>query len=250
MRGRIHSLETFGTVDGPGIRFVAFLQGCPMRCAFCHNPDTWRYDGPVQYELTAEELLEETLRYYSFIKNGGVTCSGGEPLVQAGFVGRYFELCHKNGLHTALDTSGAVFGDTGSGIPSRDVAFATDESDLVMLDVKTADTGLHKWYTGMTADNNLAFLDYLQSIGKPVWIRHVLVPGITDDRKHLSELADLLGRYDVIEKVELLPYHTMGVYKYREMGIPYRLEDVPPLDVPAHTDAVRLLQSFLKCKVV
>ena len=140
MKGRIHSIETFGAVDGPGIRFVAFMQGCPMRCAFCHNPDTWAPQAPVQFEWEPEELLNEAIRYRSFIRKGGVTVSGGEPLLQAEFVREYFRLCKQKGLHTALDTSGVI---------STDAAFAVlDYTDLVLLDVKTTDDSLHQTYTG------------------------------------------------------------------------------------------------------
>jgi len=221
VKGRIHSIESFGAVDGPGIRFVAFMQGCPMRCEFCHNPDTWDPAAPVQYEMSPEELLERVKRYRSYIKRGGVTLSGGEPLMQAGFVTEFFSLCREEGFHTALDTSGAIF--TAA---SRK---ALDAADLVLLDVKTADDALHKSYTGHTRANNRATLDYLQSVGKPVWIRHVVVPGRTDSDASLTQLREYLEPYTVIEKIELLPYHTMGSYKYTEMGLKYPLEGVPAL---------------------
>ena len=221
LKGRIHSIESFGTVDGPGIRFVAFMQGCPMRCEFCHNPDTWDPRAKVQYELTPEELLERVKRYRKFIRNGGVTLSGGEPLMQAEFVSEFFRICREAGFHTALDTSGAIFSESARG--------ALDAADLVLLDVKTADDSLHKSYTGQSRDNNKSCLDYLQSIGKPVWIRHVVVPGRTDSDESVKLLESYLKPYSVVEKVELLPYHTMGVFKYRQMGIPYPLEGVPAL---------------------
>jgi len=222
VKGRIHSIETFGTVDGPGVRFVAFLQGCPMRCAFCHNPDTWAMDAPVKFTLTAGELMEMTLRYRNYIKSGGVTLSGGEPLVQAVFVREFFALCRENGIHTALDTSGAIF--------NAEVLSALEFTDLVMLDIKTADDALHSDYTGLPRANNSAFFDYLEQNGIPTWIRHVVVPGITDVAERLDALAAYLRGYSVIQKVELLPYHTLGVYKYGQMGLPYRLEAVPDLD--------------------
>lgn len=219
--GRIHSIESFGTLDGPGIRFLAFLQGCPMRCLFCHNPDTWDKDAPVEYLWTAEELLQETLRYKSFIKNGGVTCTGGEPLMQADFVREYFTLCNAKGIHTALDTSGAIFNEK-----VKDVLNVTD---LVLLDIKTTDDSLHKEYTRMDRTNNKLFLDYLQEIGKPTWIRHVLVPQYTYDETRLRALREYLSNYSVIEKIELLPYHTMGIHKYEKLGIPYPLADIKDL---------------------
>lgn len=221
--GQIHSIESFGTVDGPGIRFVVFLQGCPMRCLFCHNPDTWEINpkNPPDLPSTPHELLEETLRYKSFIKSGGVTCTGGEPLMQADFVREYFALCKEKGIHTALDTSGVIFNDKAKAV--------LEVTDLVLLDIKTTDDTLHKRYTGVERTNNKAFLDYLQEIGKPTWIRHVVVPGYTYDDARLLTLKEYLSHYSVIEKVELLPYHTMGRYKYEKLGIPYPLEGVPDL---------------------
>lgn len=221
MKGRLHSIESFGTVDGPGIRFVAFFQGCPMRCAFCHNPDTWDPHRPVPYEMTPEELLAEVLRYKSFIRKGGVTCSGGEPLMQADFLKEFFLLCRQSGLHTALDTSGAIFSEKTKEV----LALA----DLVMLDIKTLDDSLHPAYTAHSRKNNQSTLDYLEEIKKPVWIRHVVVPGYTDDEQRLRTLARHLSQYTCIEKVELLPYHTMGIYKYQELGIAYPLDGVAPL---------------------
>lgn len=221
MKGRIHSIESFGTVDGPGIRFLAFLQGCPLRCLFCHNPDTWDKDSPVEYEWTAEELLEETLRYKSFIKSGGVTCTGGEPLMQADFVREYFTLCRERGIHTALDTSGSIFTDKARAV--------LDVTDLVLLDIKTLDDTMHKSYTGVERTNNQRFLDYLQEIGKPTWIRHVVVPDYTYDDDKLRALRDYLSHYSVVQKIELLPYHSMGIYKYEKLGIPYPLAGVPEL---------------------
>ena len=242
MLGRIHSIESFGTVDGPGVRFLAFLQGCPMRCAFCHNPDTWALDGNVQYEWTAEQLLEETLRYKSFIRKGGVTCTGGEPLVQADFVYEYFSLCRAKGIHTALDTSGAIFSEKAKKV--------LEVTDLVLLDIKTTDDSLHQSYTGMKRDNNHHFLQYLQSIGKPVWIRHVVVPGYTDDDARLEAVARYLSAFSVIERVEILPYHTMGKYKYENLGMNYRLEGVPELSTERQRNAVEIFRKILTCKVI
>ncbi|MGN0201538.1 MAG: pyruvate formate-lyase-activating protein [Candidatus Cryptobacteroides sp.] len=220
LTGRIHSIESFGTVDGPGIRFVTFLQGCPMRCLFCHNPDTWDPSAPARYEMSPGELLAETLKYKSFIRKGGVTLTGGEPLLQAAFAREYFRLCKQENIHTALDTSGAVF--------TAESLSVLDFTDLVLLDIKTADDSFHKAYTGMDRRNNRLFLEHLQSIGKPVWIRHVLVPGLTDTEERLGMLADCLSGYSVIEKVEILPYHTMGAYKYAGLGLDYPLEGIGP----------------------
>ena len=194
MIGHIHSLESFGTVDGPGVRFVAFMQGCPLRCMYCHNPDTWDPKGTCQYEMTPQQLVDEALRYRSFIKNGGVTVSGGEPLMQAEFVREYFRLCHNEGLHTALDTSGAFC--------TEDALRVLDETDLVLLDVKTMDTELYPKLTGIKQDNNLAFLDNLEERGIRTWIRHVVVPGVTDDDNWLIRLGEHVGRYKCVEKIK------------------------------------------------
>lgn len=242
MLGRIHSIETFGTVDGPGIRFVAFFQGCPMRCAFCHNPDTWSLNAPVQYEFTPEALLNEVLRYKPFLKRGGVTCSGGEPLMQADFLTDFLRLCKEADLHTALDTSGVIF--------NEKARKALEYTDLVLLDIKTLDDILHPSYTGHTRQNNQAFLDHLRDIHKPTWIRHVLVPHYTDDDQRLTALARHLSQYDNVKRVELLPYHTMGAYKYQELGIPYPLEGIPPLSPERHQHAVQLFQQVLPHSVI
>lgn len=219
--GRIHSLESFGTVDGPGIRFVTFLQGCPLRCQYCHNPDTWNPLSPVKYELTPEELLEETLRYKSFIKKGGVTLTGGEPLMQASFVREYFRLCREAGLHTALDTAGSIV--------TEKTLSVLDYTDLVLLDIKALDPDHSVKVCGNDGRNSLRFLDELQRRRIPVWIRHVVVPGLTDDDKVLDRLVDFLRSYTVIQKIEWLPYHTMGVFKYEQLGMDYPLKGVEPL---------------------
>lgn len=221
MVGRIHSLESFGTVDGPGIRFVVFLQGCPLRCLYCHNPDTWDSGQTGKYVLSAEELMTEVLRYKSFIAKGGVTVTGGEPLLQPEFLFEFFSLCKENGLHTALDTSGAVI--------STAVKKVFDTVDLVLLDLKSIDADQHKRLTGVRVDNTLKSLNYLEEHQKPVWIRHVIVPGWTDDDFLLKKMAAFIAPYQCVEKVELLPYHTMGSRKYEQMGLKYELKDTAPL---------------------
>lgn len=212
-----------------------------MRCAFCHNPDTWNPNAPVPYEMTPQELLEEVLRYKNFIKKGGVTCSGGEPLMQADFLIEFFGLCQEAGIHTALDTSGGIFNDK--------VRQVLEHTDLVLLDIKTLDDTLHKSYTGHPRTNNQAFLDYLRDIQKPTWIRHVLVPNYTDDDTRLTALAQHLLKYNNVERVELLPYHTMGTYKYKELCIPYPLEGIPPLSDERKQHALTLFRSILTCPI-
>lgn len=241
MIGRIHSLESFGTVDGPGLRFVIFMQGCPMRCEFCHNPDTWDPHAPVQYEWTPEETLQEVLRYKNFIRTGGVTCTGGEPLMQAEYVTELFRLCREAGIHTALDTSGIIFNDAAKAL--------YEQTDLVMLDIKTLDDHLHKTYTGQPRSNNQQTLDYLQEIGKPTWIRHVVVPGRTNDPVMLTALAQHIARYSVVECIEVLPYHTMGREKYDKLGLPYPLEGTPALTRDEKQSVIDIFRQHVACKV-
>lgn len=230
-------MESFGTVDGPGVRFVAFMQGCPLRCQFCHNPDTWDPHGQCQYELTPRELMDEVLRYRSFIKSGGVTLSGGEPLMQPDFVYAFFGLCRAEGIHTALDTCG--FYCTPCALK------VLDHTDLVLLDLKTMDAALYPHLTGQRQDNNLRFLDELQQRGIRTWVRHVVVPGLTDNDTWLQRLGEHVARYSVVEKIEVLPYHTMGTFKYQELGIKYPLEGVPPLSAE-RAKAIRLMLSAYK----
>ena len=239
MIGRIHSIETFGTVDGPGIRFVAFMQGCPLRCLFCHNPDTWNPQGQCQYQLTPRQLLDEVVRYRSFIKSGGVTLSGGEPLMQAEFVREFFALCHAEGLHTALDTSGAY--------ASRKASDALENVDLVLLDVKTANPEFYPRLTRGDFATNNRFLDELQRRGIDVWVRHVVVPGYTDDDESLRRLGEYVAAYDVVKKIEILPYHTLGVFKYKNLGIDYPLDGVPPLSAERAQQIRDMLSAYRPC---
>lgn len=221
VKGKIHSLESFGTVDGPGIRFVAFLQGCPLRCLYCHNPDTWRCDAEVKYEYTPQRLLDEVLRYKNFIVRGGVTLTGGEPLMQPGFCREFFRLCRETGIHTALDTAGSVINEKALSV--------LDYTDLVLLDVKSLRPEVCRRVCGSDGRNTLRFLDEAERRGVGVWIRHVVVPGLTDDEELLDELADYVCGYKSVRKIEWLPYHTMGVFKYRDLGLEYPLDGVPPL---------------------
>lgn len=221
IKGKIHSLESFGTVDGPGIRFVVFMQGCPLRCLYCHNPDTWEVKRETPYQLEPKALLAEVLRYKNFIAKGGVTVTGGEPLLQPEFLKEFFRLCRENGIHTALDTSGYIC--------SGKALEVLEYVDLVLLDIKTIDAGLHPRLTAVKLDNTLRFLDELEKRDIPVWVRHVVVPGLTDNDEDLEKLAGYVSRYKVIQKAELLPYHTMGTYKYEAQGLDYKLKGVEPL---------------------
>lgn len=239
MIGRIHSIETFGTVDGPGIRFVAFMQGCPLRCLFCHNPDTWNPAGDCQYEMTPSQLVSEAVKYRSFIKSGGVTLSGGEPLVQAAFAKEFFRLCHDEGLHTALDTSGAY---------CSDAAFEVlDNTDLVLLDIKTVDSLMYPRLTRGSLDTNKRFLDELERRGIDVWVRHVVVPGYTDNDDLIEKLGQYVAGYGVVKKIEVLPYHTLGVFKYEKLGIDYPLKDVEPLSGERAAKTREILSKYKPC---
>lgn len=219
--GNIHSIESFGTVDGPGIRFIVFMQGCPLRCLYCHNPDSWDTVHAPKYQMTPAELLAEVMKYKHFIQKGGVTATGGEPLLQAAFLTEFFRLCREAGFHTALDTSGCLF--------SSQIQLLLEQTDLVLLDIKAINPEQYSTLTGGRLDATLRFLDYLQEIGKDTWIRHVIVPGITDNDDLLTTLAEYLSHYSVVKKVELLPYHTMGTNKYEQMNLKYKLKGVEPL---------------------
>lgn len=225
--GRIHSIESFGTVDGPGIRLVVFCQGCPMRCAYCHNPDTWAYRGGTW--MTPEDILKLYDRNISFYKDGGITLSGGEPLAQPQFALNLFRAAHNHPqgpIHTCLDTSGGVYTDATLDI----VEELLDETDLVMLDIKSSDPKQYKWLTGRDQKDELAFGDLLARKNVPVLIRHVVVPGITDTKEELEGIGRIIACWPNVKGLELLPYHTMGIAKYKELGFPYRLEGVEPMD--------------------
>lgn len=217
VKGKIHSLETFGTVDGPGIRFVIFFQGCPLRCIFCHNPDTWNFSGGK--EVSVEELVEKVRSYRPFLKTGGVTLSGGEPLAQPDFAEALLKALHKEKFHTAIDTAGSL--------PLSSCRGAVDSADLLLLDIKALDPQQCQQICGQDGKYAKELLTYCQEQDKPVWIRHVMVPGYTLNRERLQKLAEYLKPYACIQKVELLPFHQMGSYKWEELKIPYELQDNP-----------------------
>ena len=225
IKGRIHSVESFGSADGPGVRYIVFLKGCNMRCQYCHNPDTWAKDGGEL--MTPEEVLKKALRYKIYWKEkGGITVSGGEALLQIDFVTELFRLAKEKGVNTCLDTSGNPF--------TMEEPFKSkfDElmkyTDLFMLDIKHIDDAAHRKLTGQTNQNILEMAAYLSDHGKAMWIRHVLVPGITTEEDELYRLRSFLDTLKTVERVEVLPYHTLGVFKWKELGIPYQLEGVDP----------------------
>ncbi len=225
MQGVIHSLESFGTVDGPGIRFVVFMQGCPMRCLYCHNPDTWQGEGQ---EIDSDALIRKIVRYKNYYRGGGgVTLSGGEPLLQMDFVLDFFQKCKAEGIHTAVDTSGICF-DPNDAEKVRKYEELLSVCDLVLLDIKHANDEKHRALTGKSNANPIAFAEFLSEHNHPVWIRHVLVPGWTDFDEDLEALASLLKVFRNVQKIEVLPYHTAGKYKYERLGKPYPLGDALP----------------------
>lgn len=223
MVGKIHSIETFGTVDGPGTRYVVFVKGCPMRCQYCHNPDTWDAIGAT--DMTVEEILKDYDGYKEFYTKGGITVTGGEPLVQIDFLIELFEAAKKKNIHTCLDTSGIMF--------RRDVPEILEKykrlmksTDLIMLDIKHVDPEEHLKLTSQPCDNIFDFLKFLDEEEKTIWIRHVVVPGITLIPEYLDRLGYFLGEFTHIKALDVLPYHSMGKTKYENMGIDYVLKDV------------------------
>ena len=239
--GRINKFETFGSVDGPGIRFVVFTQGCPMRCKFCHNPETWSFgtgDGASNgsavnesagnncagYEISAQDLLAKALRYKTYWgKDGGITVSGGEPLSQIDFMIEFFTLAKNAGVHTCIDTSGVTFRRTGDVFEK--IQRLMTVTDLLLVDIKHIDTVEHKKLTGHDNANILDFFRDLDEIHKSIWIRHVLVPGISDNDAALAKTRDFIRTLSNVERVEVLPYHAFALGKYAELGIDYALKD-------------------------
>ena len=227
MKGFIHSIETFGSVDGPGIRYVVFMQGCPMRCLYCHNPDTWTIGKGREVE--AEELIREYEKNKMFYRNGGITVTGGEPLLQIDFLIELFSLAKAKGIHTCLDTSGITYSDCNNAYREKlDELMAL--TDLVMLDIKHIDPKKHREITSRDNSGILAFARYLADKGVPVWIRHVIVKGYTDDPEHLRSLGRFIGGLRNVKALDVLPYHSMGERKYRELGIDYPLAGMESLD--------------------
>lgn len=227
VKGIIHSIESFGSVDGPGVRYIIFLQGCLMRCKYCHNPDTWALKDKNSYEETPEETLKKAMRYKAYWKkDGGITVSGGESLLQIDYVTELFRLAKKEGINTTLDTSGNPF--------TRQEPFFSKfnelmkYTDLFMLDIKHIDNEKHKNLTMCSNENILDMAKYLSDNGKDMWIRHVLVPGYTNNDNDMKKLSEFVKSLKTVKRFEILPYHTLGVFKWKELGIDYSLEDVNP----------------------
>ncbi len=220
--GKIHSIETCGTVDGPGIRFVVFTQGCPMRCLYCHNPDTWQYE--TDKLISVDEILKQYDGVKEFCK-GGITVTGGEPLVQIDFVTELFKKAQEKEIHTALDTSGILFNQQNLEKIDKLLKYTS----LVLLDIKHIDEDEHKKLTGHSNKNILDFAKYLSEKNIPVWIRHVVVPNLNDNEKYLTQLGEFLGKLKNIKALDVLPYHDMAISKYENLNLKYPLQDVKPL---------------------
>ena len=221
--GRVHSIETMGALDGPGLRMVVFLQGCPLRCRYCHNPDTWKEgEGP---RISPEELVSRLRRYMTYYRSGGgVTFSGGEPLLQSDFLSEALALSRQAGIHTCLDTAGVGRAD------DEQYRRILANTSLILYDVKHYLPEEYRKLTGRPMDETLRFLGLAQQMKVPLWIRHVVVPGLTDGEEHLAGLRKYVDGLSGVERVELLPYHRLGAHKYPLLGIPYTLEDTPPME--------------------
>ncbi|PNT93733.1 pyruvate formate-lyase-activating protein [Clostridium thermosuccinogenes] len=234
IKGRIHSFESFGTVDGPGIRFVVFMQGCPLRCIYCHNRDTWDVSGGREY--TVDEVMEQVKKYLTYMRSsgGGITVTGGEPTLQAGFVAELFKRCREMDIHTALDTSGFA--------AVEKVKELLEYTDLILLDIKHAVDEKHKEITGVSNELIKKFALYASEKGIPIWIRHVLVPGYTDSEEDLRLAGEFIKQLKTVEKVEVLPYHNMGEYKWEKLGQEYKLKGVRSPTAEEVNRAVRILE--------
>lgn len=222
IKGNIHSIETCGTVDGPGIRFVIFMQGCPLRCQYCHNPDTWQTD--TNKLMTVDEIMQKYDGVKEFVQSGGITVTGGEPLLQIDFVTELFKIAKSREIHTALDTSGITFNPENT----ENINNLLKYTDLVLLDIKHIDDAEHKKLTGASNKNILAFAQFLSEKQIPVWIRHVVVKDITLNEKYLKELGRFLKTMKNIKALDILPYHNMAIPKYEALGINYTLKNTPP----------------------
>lgn len=235
-KGKIHSIETCGTVDGPGIRYVIFTQGCPLRCLYCHNPDCRHLnDGR---EVTVDELIADIQKYRSYMKfsGGGITVTGGEPLMQPKFVGEIFRRCQELGIHTALDTSGYVNLATAKSL--------LEYVDLVLLDIKSFDPKIYQQVTSVSLEPTLNFARYLNEISKPVWIRFVLVPHLTDPPHNIRGLAKFVSSLNNVDRVEVLPFHKMGEYKWERLGYEYQLKNTPPASPELVATAKNIFQQY------
>lgn len=243
MKGRIHSLESFGTVDGPGVRYVVFTQGCPMRCAYCHNPDTWEINAGKEVEPS--EIIANYERNKGFYNGGGLTVTGGEPLLQVDFLLELFTMAKEKGIHTCIDSSGITF-KPGNVDYIAKLDKLMEVTDLVMLDIKHIDLEKHIELTTQPNEGILAFAEYLDTKNVDIWIRHVVVPGITDIDEYLDKLGYFIGGLKNLKALDVLPYHTLGLPKYEKLGIEYRLKGVEPMDKKVLLDKKAVILAGIK----
>jgi pyruvate formate lyase activating enzyme len=241
MIGKIHSIETCGTVDGPGLRYIVFMQGCLLRCQYCHNPDTWKIGEGK--DITVDEIVNDLKSYLPYFESsgGGITVSGGEPLLHLDFLIELFTKCKELGIHTTIDSSGGCFQEHPEFLRKLDKLLSL--TDLILLDIKHIDTKKHHALTGMKNDHILKFAKFLSNKHIPIWVRHVLVPGISDDVEDLRNLRLFIDGLGNVERVEVLPYHKLGVYKWKELGLDYALEDVEPPTEESVLEAKMILRS-------
>ena len=240
MIGYIHSKESFGTLDGPGIRYVLFMQGCPMRCLYCHNPDTWTVGGGT--EISAEEVIKEFKKNRSFYSKGGITVSGGEPLLQIDFLLELFTLAKSEGIHTCIDTSGITLSEKENDYRKK-LDTLMQYTDLVMLDIKHINSDKHRKLTSHGNENILKFAKYLEEKQIPLWVRHVVVEGYTNDEQSLFNLGKFIGGLSNLKALDVLPYHTLGVNKYRQLGLEYKLDGLPPMSQEKANEANKIILS-------
>lgn len=243
MQGLVHSIDTFSTVDGPGIRTVIFLQGCHLRCKYCHNPDAWNLKSQQAKEYSVEEILQIVLRSQPYFKasKGGVTLSGGEPLLQHEFVREIFKECKKYDIHTALDTSLYV--------KTSFLDAVMPFTDLFLADIKHINPSKSKDLTSMSNELNLANLKYISEAHIPIWIRHVIVPGFTDSRDDLTEMGHLIKELESVERIDLLPYHTLGKHKWELLGLNYELNDINPPSLEKIEEIQNMLREITNVEV-
>ena len=241
MLGRVHSIESFGTVDGPGVRLVVFLQGCPLRCIYCHNPDTWDLSGGK--DMSVDEIISLYLKRKEFY-SGGITVTGGEPLVQIDFVTELFKAAKEKGIHTCIDTSGITFNPDST--EKQDILMRF--TDLVMLDIKHIDSKAHIGLTGKDNKNILEFAKYLEKKGVDFWVRHVVVEGYTENPADLIRLGEFLADFKYLKALDVLPFHNLGKSKYSSLGIDYKLKDMPNLDVQKAVQAKQYILKGIKSK--
>lgn len=237
MKGYVHSTESFGAADGPGIRYIIFVSGCNFRCRYCHNPDTWNMKTGTLTD--SQELIDKALRYKSYWGDkGGITVSGGEPMLQPEFVTDIFKKCRELGINTCIDTAGQPYHTTMDDETFNELMKYTD---LVMLDIKHIDEEKHKWLTGSTGKNVRDLFKRLSEMNKRVWVRYVLLPGINDSDEYLEKTREFIDTMPNIERVDVLPYHTLGVHKWEELGIPYTLKDLDPPSPESTAHAKKIL---------